>query len=213
MQRADAVCMISAAGGRGSLVVVNDVPSVSGPELVVLLNEDGTPRGTAPKSDVHHRDTPLHLAFSCWVVDDDGRTLLTRRAAVKRTWPGIWTNTFCGHPAPGEEPTDAVRRRARDELGCPVRDIEPLLPDFRYRAVMDDGTVENEVCPVFTARLVSSPQPNPDEIDGLEWVPLQDLPRMIDENPDRLSPWMRWQFARFGAVQPTGSRPASSDNA
>jgi isopentenyl-diphosphate Delta-isomerase len=201
--------MIGAVGGvrpasrRGpslpNLAAVKDRSPAAAPELVVLLNDDGTPRGTAPKSEVHHRDTPLHLAFSCWVLDDEGRTLLTRRSPVKRTWPGVWTNTFCGHPAPGEDPMDAVRRRARDELGCSVSDVRPLLPDFRYRAVMDDGTVENEICPVFTARLGSGPQPNPDEIDGLEWVTLADLARMIDEQPRRLSPWMREQFALFPA--------------
>jgi isopentenyl-diphosphate delta-isomerase len=178
-------------------VAVSESPSPSGPELVVLLDDDGTPCGTAPKSEVHHEHTPLHLAFSCWLFDDAGRTLLTRRAAVKRTWPGVWTNSFCGHPGPGEEPADALRRRALDELGCTVRDVEPLLPDFRYRAVMDDGTVENEICPVFTARLASAPQPNPDEIDGLMWVPLPDVARMIHDEPERLSPWMREQFARF----------------
>ena len=78
-------------------------PGEQSVELVVLLTEDGTPCGTAAKHKVHHTDTPLHLAFSCWVVDGQGRTLLTRRAAVKRTWPGAWTNTFCGHPGPGEQ--------------------------------------------------------------------------------------------------------------
>jgi isopentenyl-diphosphate delta-isomerase len=178
---------------------MNAAASPAAPELVVLLHEDGTPRGTAPKSEVHRRDTPLHLAFSCWVLDDEGRTLLTRRAPAKRTWPGAWTNTFCGHPSPGEELTDAVRRRAEAELGCTVTGVQPLLPDFRYRAVMDDGTVENEICPVFTARLGSAPHPNPDEIDGLEWVALDDVAKMIDEAPQRLSPWMREQFALFSA--------------
>ena len=80
-----------------------------------------------------------------------------------------------------------------------MRDVEPLLPDFRYRAVMDDGTVENEICPVFTARLASAPQPNPEEVDGLVWVPFADVGRMIDDEPERLSPWMREQFGRFPA--------------
>ena len=178
------------------------------PELVVLLDEEGRPAGTAPKNEVHHLRTPLHLAFSCWVVDDAGRTLLTRRAATKRTWPGVWTNTFCGHPAPGEEMHAAVRRRARDELGCTVDGIRSLLPDFRYRAVMADGTVENEICPVFGARLASPPVPNPEEIGDLAWIPVADLPLIAREDPDRLSPWMREQLPRLLGVLGVPAPPA-----
>jgi isopentenyl-diphosphate delta-isomerase len=172
------------------------------PELVVLLTEDGTPCGTAPKSEVHHRDTPLHLAFSCWVLDDDGRTLLTRRAEVKRTWPGVWTNTYCGHPAPGEDVADAVARRARDELGCEVHDVRLLLPRFRYRAVMADGTVENEICPVYAARLATQPVPNPAEIGAMSWVPLAELTRLVADDPDKLSPWAREQLPQLSSILP-----------
>jgi isopentenyl-diphosphate delta-isomerase len=170
------------------------------PELVVLLAEDGTPCGTALKSEVHHRNTPLHLAFSCWILDDEGRTLLTRRAESKRTWPGVWTNTFCGHPAPGENGTDAVARRARDELGCEIDEVRLVLPDFRYRAVMADGTVENEICPVYAARLMTEPVPNPAEIDGMSWVPLEQLPQRVADDPDGLSPWAREQLPRLSGV-------------
>jgi isopentenyl-diphosphate Delta-isomerase len=172
--------------------------------MVVLLDEDGRPCGSALKAEVHHANTPLHLAFSCWVVDELGRTLLTRRAAAKRTWPGAWTNSFCGHPEPGERVEAAVHRRARDELGTRVSEPVVVLPDFRYRAVMDTGTLENEVCPVYVAELLAQPEPNPAEVADLRWEPFGDLPRVVNSDSALYSPWM---LEQLDALQRAGWTP------
>jgi isopentenyl-diphosphate delta-isomerase len=163
-------------------------------EEVVLLDESGRPCGRMAKSAVHHARTPLHLAFSCWLLDDTGRTLLTRRSLAKRTWPGVWTNAFCGHPAPGEPLEGAVHRRAWDELGVHIAAVRLVLPDFRYRAAMTDGTVENEVCPVYTARATDRPVPDPEEVADLRWVALADVPGLVASSPDTFSPWMQLQL-------------------
>jgi isopentenyl-diphosphate delta-isomerase len=160
-----------------------------GTELVVLLDEEGRSVGTAPKADVHHESTPLHLAFSCYVADADGRLLLTQRARSKRTFPGVWTNTVCGHPGPGEDLSDAVRRRARQELGITLSDVRLLLPAFRYRAVAEDGTVENEICPVFTARTADEPRPDPAEVEAHEWVDFTELRRSVARGERPVSQW------------------------
>ncbi len=169
------------------------------PELVVLTDDAGHPIGTALKSAVHTTDTRLHLAFSCYAIDARGRTLLTRRALAKRTWPGVWTNTACGHPAPGEPVEEAVVRRMRDELGLEVDWIRPLLPDFRYRAVAPDGIVENEICPVFVAGVSGDPQPDPDEVVDWAWVEFDDLAHTARAMPDVLSPWSVLQLAELSA--------------
>jgi isopentenyl-diphosphate delta-isomerase len=165
-----------------------------GDELVVLLDEDGNPRGVAPKTTVHTADTPLHLAFSCWLFDAADRVLLTRRAAAKRTWPLAWTNSFCGHPGPDEAVEEAVRRRAGHELGVSLGELRLELPDFRYTARMASGITENEVCPVFTATLEGDPQPDPAEVDSFAWVPWSTLAPSVADDPERYSPWMRLQL-------------------
>jgi len=163
-------------------------------EQVVLVAPDGTAIGTASKAAVHSLDTPLHLAFSCYLFDDSGRLLVTRRSLGKLTWPGVWTNSFCGHPAPGEEISAAVRRRVRQELGIPLRDLEAALPDFRYRAVDATGIVENEVCPVYTAVIDDPPQPDPHEVADWIWVRPSDLAASLERTPFAFSPWLVLQL-------------------
>ncbi|MDN4172465.1 isopentenyl-diphosphate Delta-isomerase [Nocardioides sp. SOB77] len=179
------------------------------PDLVVLLDEDGRPCGTAPRASVHTTDTPLHLAFSCYVLDDDDRLLLTRRAVTKRTWPGVWTNSFCGHPRPEEDPVAAVHRYAGHELGLQVTDVRCVLPRFRYRAVDPGGIVENELCPVYVARTDGTPRHHPDEVEESVWLPLDRVRAALDAAPWALSPWLREQAAELEAADwfaaPTGA--------
>jgi isopentenyl-diphosphate delta-isomerase len=173
-------------------------------EVVVLVDAAGRPTGTADKATVHTVDTPLHLAFSCYLDDGAGRVLLTRRALAKRTWPGVWTNACCGHPGPGEPAADAVVRRTRQELGCAVTDLQPVLPDFRYRAVDAAGVVENEVCPVFSATLVGELVPEPAEVAETTWVRWPALVAMAVGAPAVLSPWSVLQVTALDAA---GWRP------
>ena len=167
-------------------------------ELVVLVDDDGTPIGSHPKATVHTDQTPLHLAFSCHVRNAEGDVLVSRRALSKRTWPGVWTNAFCGHPAPDEDMEEAVRRRARDELGIELGAIAPLLPDFRYRAVDAGGIVEHEVCPVFEAVATSEPLPDPDEVAEVAWIAPDALRTAVASAPFAFSPWLVWQLEELG---------------
>ncbi|HLP22793.1 MAG TPA: isopentenyl-diphosphate Delta-isomerase [Microbacteriaceae bacterium] len=166
-------------------------------ERVVLLDDNGTPIGQALKAEVHTSETPLHLAFSCYVFNEHGEVLITRRALEKLTWPGVWTNSFCGHPGPGEEFVPALHRRAEQELGMTVSEVELALPDFRYRAVDASGVVENEICPVFVARAASEPAPHADEVAEFTWAPLDELVRTAESVPSLLSPWMVMQLPQL----------------
>lgn len=166
-------------------------------EQVILLDDAGGMIGVAEKAHVHGLDTPLHLAFSCYGFASDGRMLLTRRSLAKRTWPGVWTNACCGHPAPGEDPEAAVARRVRRELGVEPRDLRLVLPEFRYRAVAADGIVEHEVCPVYFAVLPTELEPDPDEVLEWAWVPPGAFLDAAFRSPFLLSPWSVLQAEEF----------------
>ncbi|HET6290844.1 MAG TPA: isopentenyl-diphosphate Delta-isomerase [Amycolatopsis sp.] len=166
-------------------------------ERVVYVTEDGTPTGeTAPKLAAHHAETRLHLAFSCYLTrKSDDALLVTRRALVKKVWPGVWTNSVCGHPAPGETLESAVVRRAAQELGLVnLADLHCVLPSYRYRTPPFDGVVENEFCPVFTARVDVDPEPDPAEVEEWRWISWDTYREMIGDPSSNLSYWARDQF-------------------
>lgn len=174
------------------------------PEQVVLCAPDGSFAGVADKAGVHTTQTPLHLAFSCYVVDTAGRLLVTRRARSKITWPGVRTNSCCGHPAPGEPIAQAVHRRLSSELGLAVDSLDLVLPRFQYRSVMDDGTVENELCPVFRAVVQEGAEvhPDPAEVDETWWQPWPEFVAAVELAADSLSPWGALQVDELSALGP-----------
>jgi len=176
---------------------------------VILMDEDRNPLGLAARATVHTTTTPLHLAFSCHVVREDGLVLLTRRALSKRTWPGVWTNSFCGHPRQGESFAGAISRHAAHELGLEVHGVREVLPDFRYRAVDASGVVENEICPVFVADAAGDLTPNPEEVMDLRWVAPEDIAGLVDLAPWTLSPWMVSQVADLHGRLAPSPAPAS----
>lgn len=187
-------------------------------ELVVLLDAAHRPIGTAPKATVHTTRTPLHLAFSAYLFDTAGSLLITRRAVTKKTFPGVWTNSACGHPAPGEDPADAVRRRVRAELALEVGELDCVLPDFRYEAADARGIVENEVCPVFAGTVGHDLDPDPGEVEEWEWIEWPDMVTAASAAPQLLSPWSAMQVVRLAAAgflppispPPVGLPPVSS---
>src|SRR5699024_7119696 len=201
----------------GGEIVTDAADAAAGEDHVVLLCEDGSPCGLAPRATVHSATTPLHLAFSCHLRRPDGQVLLTRRALGKRTWPGVWTNSFCGHPRQGESFPEAIARHARHELGLEIRDVRSVLPDFRYRAVDASGIVENEVCPVFIDTTDAAPAPNRDAVMDLRWIAPEAFTALVDLAPWTLSPWaveqvpqMRGEFTPTPRIHPPGPLPTAA---
>ncbi|BBQ82326.1 MULTISPECIES: isopentenyl-diphosphate Delta-isomerase [Enterobacteriaceae] len=170
-------------------------------EHVILLDEHDKPSGILEKYAAHTLSTPLHLAFSCWLFNERGQLLVTRRSLSKVAWPGVWTNSVCGHPQQGETFEQAIIRRCRFEVGVDIADITAVATEFRYRAVAPNGIVENEVCPVFAARVTSPVQANHDEVIEYQWGELDAIFEALKLTPWAFSPWMVMEAADDNARQ------------
>lgn len=140
-------------------------------EPVILVDDTNTPIGLCEKATVHYANTPLHRGFSIFLFNDAGEVLLQQRSLIKITWPGVWSNTCCGHPLPDESIYDAAIRRLQYELGITVaaQDITMVFPDYRYKAERE-GVVENEFCPVMIVRHNSQPKINDTEVMATQWL-------------------------------------------
>ncbi|GGS32882.1 isopentenyl-diphosphate Delta-isomerase [Streptomyces griseoviridis] len=132
--------------------------------LLELVDEDGVTIGTAEKLSAHQPPGRLHRAFSVFLFDERGRLLLQQRALGKYHSPGVWSNTCCGHPYPGEAPFAAAARRTFEELG-----VSPSLlaeaGTVRYNHPDPaSGLVEQEYNHLFVGLVQAAPRPDPEEV-------------------------------------------------
>jgi len=161
---------------------------------------------TMGKMEAHSRGV-LHRAISVFVFNDKNELLLQKRAASKYHSPNKWTNTCCTHPKPEETPYAAAQRRLDQEMGI----ITPLTEvfTFSYRADVGSGIIENEFDHVFFGVSNQNPEPNPVEVSGWEWVPIENLEQELIRNPEEFSSWL---LQCFGEVVNHRSLKLSCDN-
>ena len=174
-------------------------------ELIVFVDENGKPIGKVGLKLASHNDsTRLHLAFSCYVLRrSDNMFLMTQRALSKKVWPGVWSNSFCGHPAPGESIEAAIRRRGKFELGLEgLQAIRCVVPKYVYKTPPYNGIVEHEFCPIYVAYIDAEPAPNPDEVEAYEWVAWPQYVQMLSEEPDKMSWWCKDQYQHIRELEP-----------
>lgn len=174
-------------------------------EQIVFVDEDGQPTGeVGPKLESHTNATKRHLAFSCYIFrPSDNKFLVTQRAKSKKVWPGVWTNSVCGHPAPGEAIEDAIRRRSQDELGIKaIESITCVVPDYKYTTPPYNGIIENEFCPVYVAWVSADIKRNPAEVEDFMWVSWPEYVRMMTDGHYEISYWAKDQYSRLKDRRP-----------
>ena len=160
-------------------------------EQLILVDEGNRAVGAAGKETVH-RAGLLHRAFSIFMVDQRGRILLQQRSPRKYHSGGLWANSCCGHPRPGERTHSAARRRLKEELGID----EALAFGFfaRYQADLGHGMHENEFVYVYFGALTGKPKPDPAEIANVEYASVAEIARRIGRKPEGFTYWLRHYF-------------------
>lgn len=167
-------------------------------EHVLLVNERDEELGTMEKLEAH-RQGVLHRAFSVFLWDDQGRLLLQRRALDKYHSGGLWTNTCCSHPRPGEAVMTAAQRRVREEMGITAT-LEHRF-SFVYRAAFGNGLTEHELDHVLFGRNTGTPEPDPSEVMDWRYVDIATLDAELRATPDRFTVWLVECWPRIKALR------------
>jgi len=157
-------------------------------EFVILVDEQDNEVGSMEKIEAHEKAV-LHRAFSIFVFNEAGQMMLQRRALSKYHSPGLWTNTCCSHPHPGEKCEEATQRRIVEEMGfqCDMQEVF----SFIYKAPFDHGLTEHELDHVFMAIYNAEPEINPEEVDDWKWIDVNDLLADVEDNPANYTIWFK----------------------
>jgi isopentenyl-diphosphate delta-isomerase len=165
-------------------------------EQLILVDKGNRATGSAGKSAIH-RGGLLHRAFSIFIVDERGRIVLQQRSRKKYHSGGLWANSCCGHPRPGERTISAARRRLNEELGVTTA----LSFGFfaRYQTELGNGMRENELVYVYFGRLKSELRPDPAEIADIAILSCDEIGRRIKQHPSVFTFWLKHYFREHGA--------------
>lgn len=153
---------------------------------VILVDQADRPVGRMEKQETHRKGL-LHRAFSVFLLDGS-KLLIQRRALDKYHCGGLWSNTCCSHPAPGEPVLSAAERRLDEELGIKNARLREL-DTFLYRAAFPNGLTEHELDHVLLGEYSGPVRPDPREIAQVRWIDLEELQRDLQAFPQRYTPW------------------------
>ena len=159
-------------------------------DQVILVDENDREVGVMEKLEAHQKGV-LHRAFSVLLYNSKGELLLQRRAAHKYHSGGLWTNTCCSHPSPGETTTDAAKRRLREELNIDIADLE-IVNHILYKVDFSNGLTEHEYDYILRGNWEQDPVLNTEEADQFKWISLTQLSEEVNKDPDKFTYWFRY---------------------
>ncbi len=164
------------------------------PDDIILVDKNDNQIGTGRKMPVHEQ-AQLHRAFSIFIFNDKGQLLLQQRAAEKYHCGGLWTNTVCSHPRPGETILETAHRRLKEEMGfdCDLREVG----SFIYQAKFENDLTEHEFDHIVVGTYSGYPVLNREEAADFRWQALAEVEQDIARHPKRYTPWFKIIFEKY----------------
>ncbi len=157
-------------------------------EKVILVDELDNITGTLEKMEAH-KNGVLHRAFSVLLFNSQGELLIQKRASSKYHSAGLWTNTCCSHPQPGETIEVAIRRKLKQEMGI---DAAPEFAyKFVYKIALENGLTEHELDHVFIGSFDGIPNINHEEVEDWRFISMNNLKEEIKVNPNNFTHWFK----------------------
>jgi isopentenyl-diphosphate delta-isomerase len=155
---------------------------------VILVDEKDNQTGVMEKMRAHI-EARLHRAVSVFILNSRGEWILQKRALDKYHSRGLWTNTCCTHPFPGEPANEAAQRRLLEEMGikCDIKEIF----SFVYKEELDDNLTEYEFDHVFIGMTDEIPVINTDEVLDWKSISFKDMMEDIQARPSDYTAWFR----------------------
>lgn len=157
-------------------------------QKVILVDKNDQIIGSEEKMKAHQLGK-LHRAFSIFIFNSKGELLLQKRQKIKYHCGGLWSNTCCSHPRPGETLQQATHRRLKQEMGFDCKLKQAF--SFIYKAKFNNGLTENEYDHVFIGKFDGKPKPNKAEVDGWKWISINELKKDILKNSKKYTPWLK----------------------
>jgi len=163
-------------------------------DKVILVDENDNELGFMDKLEAHEKGL-LHRAFSIFIFNSNNELLLQKRAIHKYHSGGLWSNTCCSHPKPGETLMDATNRRLHEELNleCPLN----YAFSFQYKVQFINGLTEHELDHVFIGQTDHLPSINKSEIDDWKYANCEDIQNDMNHNPTHYTEWFKICFKRL----------------
>ncbi|MBX9976919.1 MAG: isopentenyl-diphosphate Delta-isomerase [Alphaproteobacteria bacterium] len=159
---------------------------------IILVDANDQEIGVGEKLLVHEKGL-LHRAFSVCILRE-GKTgielLIQQRHMEKYHSGGLWSNTCCGHPGPGQITKEAAEKRLFEEMGIQAELQE--VGTFTYKAALDNSLTEHELDHVFVgyAHDNLTINPHPDEVMDYKWMALCELAQDIQTHPKAYTAWL-----------------------